>query len=784
MSLWCNLIDMGSEDRRNTQFAFWTIFLFAAVVRLKGLSTGLPLHTLYGENDTLRVLQQILRTGDLNPRDFTLPGLAYYIYLPALYLFYLIGWMFGVYGSPAMIPDASILFVGRFVSACFGIASVCLVYFMGRKFSKLTAWLASAILACVPQHVEFSHMLRPETAAIFFVLLAHRELLNMMESPNARRFGFYGAWWGVAFSLKYNIGFPLFLPLLIVLWTRKKDIRMIWILQTGIAFSMVVAVLNPFLIAEPSLIPYWVKKVDAFSLPGEAYYGKNSLLYYAEFLARYNYNIPLLTFALLGLLLSLARDSKRAAALSVYPIALFLWLCSYKIRRVHGVLPLHPFLAIWAGVFLQELWKLTIDFSRSFLFKIAYVIVVCLALFSPMERSLVQTYLFSKVDNRSKAELWMANFIPRGSRVALLQFHQIELDGQYFNPQTFPPKDYIGKKDFQWFRDHGFDYVVASSGQYARYFTEGREAEGYRNYFIKLFRDGSEQGTLVLDLTTHPFLIPDYRIKIWSTRKLNLSPQFVPAIDFVPSASAYHLINPKTTLQLQPGYYSLEYPRTDSSATSVTVKNLKLNETILQTQDSQNDLPASSVWRFPFAIFPVRVISFFSLFSADLPEMTPDQPVHFSWKGAQHGLELKRIAPPIEVNEVHPSAHSYDSKLSYIRFRKHESFNISCTLTNRSTGNVSGHVQVFLSDVGEIQPWRNYDTVSQTEEFFLNSGQTITIAIPMNTEKLTGDFELSYWVFTREDLPFSPQNGGWLAKQIRVDDPKLGIHPIYGIAIP
>ncbi|HJZ11624.1 MAG TPA: hypothetical protein VJ521_05720, partial [Acidobacteriota bacterium] len=82
-------ITNDSQDRN--RIFFWAILLYAAVVRCKGLSTGLPLHTLYGENDTVDILVGMMQTGNLNPGQFDLPGLAYYLYLPFLYLLYLTG---------------------------------------------------------------------------------------------------------------------------------------------------------------------------------------------------------------------------------------------------------------------------------------------------------------------------------------------------------------------------------------------------------------------------------------------------------------------------------------------------------------------------------------------------------------------------------------------------------------------------------------------------------------------------------------------------------------------
>ena len=143
------------------------VLTFAAVVRLKGLSFGLPLHTLYGENDFLAVLQQMLYTGNLNPNQFVYPGLSYYLHLPFLYGFYWIGVWTGHFNEMTSVPQASLIFVGRFVCAIFGTLSVVLIYRVGLHFGRATALTAMAILAASPQHIEFSHMLRPEVPAVF-----------------------------------------------------------------------------------------------------------------------------------------------------------------------------------------------------------------------------------------------------------------------------------------------------------------------------------------------------------------------------------------------------------------------------------------------------------------------------------------------------------------------------------------------------------------------------------------------------------------------------------------
>lgn len=768
------------------RFFFFAILIFAGIVRLKGLSSGLPLHTLYGENDTFGIVLRMLQTGSLDPYSYIYPGLAYYVYLPFLYLFYLFGHIFHFFPTLNAVPDSSFIFVGRCVSALLGTATVYLVYRLARIYSEWIALFAMGILAANPQHIEFSHMLRPEIPAIFFVLLACNSLFALLENPKAILFRHFGLFAGAAFSIKYNIGLPLFFPLAAAYWIRRKDVPWIWPLLSALFFLIVFAITNPYLVSNPPAILYWIQRVDALYSPAEDYYGKNIFLYYLEFLTRYNYNWPLILAAGVGLVLTLFQNTRRGIVLLLYPLSVFLWLCSFDTRRTHGLLPLHPFLAIWAAVTLEQFWKITASISRSVVFKFGYALLTFVVLFLPFYRACVQTYLLGKIDNRSKAELWMTNNLPQGSKVALLQYQQVELDPSYFEIVSFSPREYVNqKKDFNWFQHHGFDYVVVSSGQYMRYFVEGKRAQRYRDYFLHLFEDGAQKGTLLLDLTTHPLLIPDYRVKVYATHGQHKAPAFVPAIQDVPSEASYPLPQSLAVLSLPPGYYSLELPRSNPEKYFVSVRNLKLSETILKTR-SQPDHRAPDGYSYPFSIFAAKENSQFFLFSQSPPQSTPDQQVQFTWTNIPGGMELKRVLPALQVVSVKfQPMPKMDPEQPYMELQKQVIFHLKCSLANPTTTPISGYMESFLSEIGEPQPWRDYEVASGVQDFFLEGGQEITIDVPMYTENLTGDHQLSYWIFTRpRDLPYSPQYGGWFNKEIRVSDPRLGIHPIYGIPIP
>jgi hypothetical protein len=544
---------------------------------------------------------------------------------------------------------------------------------------------------------------------------------------------------------------------------------------------------NPYIAGNPSVILSWIQKMDSYYQPMEDYYERNVVSFYVMYLIRYNYQLPLILLALAGLIVAFIKDTRVALLASVYPIAVFFWLCTFDVRRVQELLPLHPFIGLWTGIAIDSAWNTAVKQRRSHALTAAYLVILVLALFFPFYNAFTQSFLYSKIDNRSKAELWITNHLPQGSKVALLQYHQIELDPNYFEVDSFVPRDYVAQRDFQWFVNQGFDYVVLSSGQYMRYFTEGAKAQKFKDYFQKFFADAQANGSLVLDLTTHPTLIPDYRIKVYSTKQNRSLPQFFPAVVRDNRLEQYRLTKSGDALLLPPGYYSLLVPQEREPSYFIRVQNLKLDETILQRSSSDGLSAAENgTETFPFAVLPERLTANFSLFSHVEPDVTPNQHVQFDWKGIPKGIQLINLRPPLEILSVNLDVKPAEKEMSqpFVQFNKDQRFTVRCDLVNRSAEKVTGHAEAFLSEVGESQAWKNYEIASDIQEYVLEPGQILPIEIPLTTNNLTGDYQLSFWIFTRQDLPFIPQNGGWFNKQIRVRDPLLGIHPIYRIPIP
>ena len=103
-------------------------------------------------------------------------------------------------------------FAYRFPSALFGIASVYLLYLIGRRlFSERAGALAAALLAVTVNHVYISRLAMQEAFVIFFILLASFCFLRAFERP--RWFLFAGAALGFGLLAKYTVfvAVPIFL---------------------------------------------------------------------------------------------------------------------------------------------------------------------------------------------------------------------------------------------------------------------------------------------------------------------------------------------------------------------------------------------------------------------------------------------------------------------------------------------------------------------------------------------------------------------------------------------
>ncbi|MCX5859511.1 MAG: glycosyltransferase family 39 protein, partial [Proteobacteria bacterium] len=211
------------------------ILLAALVLRIRGFDLLLPyFESGPDERFVIESALNILKTGDLNPHFFwygSFPiywtALLYGLVLGAGCLSPALGinWVgggantiaeciknFGIYDQGFLL-----FYTGRVTSIVFGLATIYLVYLLGRKlWDKSTGCLAAWFLAISPLHIYFSQLFKVEISLLFWVLLTLYFSLKIYQGGTLKDYIWIGITSGLALGTKYN--FIVIFPFLIILY--------------------------------------------------------------------------------------------------------------------------------------------------------------------------------------------------------------------------------------------------------------------------------------------------------------------------------------------------------------------------------------------------------------------------------------------------------------------------------------------------------------------------------------------------------------------------------------
>jgi len=498
-------------------FKPWTRWLVVAVtglavlLRLWGITFGLPY--LYHPDEAVNMFASlgIFRHGDLNPHYFNYPSLFFYVHALSYVPFYGVGKLLGVFLSASDIPapllfgsgvgrtDLPSLFVlGRGLTAAFGSASVVLLYLAARRLTSdvVIALLAALMLALSPTNVEHSRFIIPETILVFFIVLSFWASVLVLQRGATLDYLLAGMACGLAASTKYNGGVILVLPIAAHFlrtglsgW-KERNIYLA-LLMSGVAF----------LAASPFTLLDYRKFVSDFRYVGGHYRGGhegsegNAALWYASYLVRVEG--PLVILAVLESVRGIRNRTPSAPLVAVFPAAYFLLISGFAFRNARTALPLTPFLFVLASSFLANLFKPgnreNRQNSRMRIGVAGALTAVCLAV--PLIQTVKQAVTLTTVDSRETARVWIDRNLPPGSRIAL------EAYSPFVDPQRFSVQGVsrIIDQTPEWYAAKGFDYVVLAENMFGRYYREpqkyARQVSAYEDFFRavsmeKMFYDG------------------------------------------------------------------------------------------------------------------------------------------------------------------------------------------------------------------------------------------------------------------------------------------------------
>ena len=474
------------------------ILVVALVLRLKGISYGLP-YSLINIDETVVVPKGFAAArGHVNPQFFLYPSFFFYL-LGALDLLAAPVLWLTREGNPLalgtfIVDPGPYYLLGRLLSAAFGTASVYLVYRLGRDaFGRPAGLLAALFLAVLPLHVAYSHMAVTDVTATALSLLALFLLFGATQGRGRRWLIAGAAAAGLATSTKYNLGM-LVLPATVAAVYACRGEAASRVSAGGRAASVWLRLLaarlyGPMLAAFIVGSPFVVLDAGHFvsdfvkqsRIQGRGWLGyenaPNGFWYNLTTNLESTLGVVLLVLCLAGLAWALWRRTPLDLMLAPYAIIYYLYISTWQALADRYLLPLLPVLVLFAARLCVE--ALRLSGTRRLVAAAVAAGLVALALFVPLSASLAYDGSLSGPDTRLRARAWVESNVPAGSVIAAENYGpplgSVDHVGFYTGDRARPPLYRLVSlalpgpgvpeptHSMAWLQGQQADYVIVSS---------------------------------------------------------------------------------------------------------------------------------------------------------------------------------------------------------------------------------------------------------------------------------------------------------------------------------
>jgi hypothetical protein len=445
--------DVSPRMERLLLIAFVALGLAA---RLWGLKFGLPV--VYARPDELLLIGVVVGffRGDPNPHFFEYPTLYLYALAGVYCLFYarwmLAGWVRDSAGFAASFKVSFVPFflAARATAAVLGSATVALVHAIARPlFGASASLLAALFMAVAFLHVRDSHYATTDVPMVFFVAAAMLAIVRVHCYRRAFDARLAGVLAGCAMGVKYN-AVILVLPMAIVeglhAWTLRRDWRRM--LRETHLFTMAACCALMFLAGSPYLLLDNARALqDLRSLQASTSMGMTppELLgrgwtYHLPHSLWYGVGWPMLLSALAGMVWMAVSRPAAALVLGSFPVAYYIAAGAGYNVFVRYMLPVVPFLCIFAGYFVASAASRTAAVLRVRPALTAAVLGLAVAV--PPAINVVRfDRLLTREDSRITAGRWLMENVPAGASMFIS-------GNRYGHPAM----------DFLRYRQFGYDY--------------------------------------------------------------------------------------------------------------------------------------------------------------------------------------------------------------------------------------------------------------------------------------------------------------------------------------
>jgi hypothetical protein len=444
------------------------ILLFAIitgfVLRISGIGFELEHFVGIDEPAIVEKARAMMERGDFDPLDYGYPGLYFYVQLVVYIFYYIFSLGSGFATSLGNLPLRGFYYWGRFATVLFSTANILLTYKLGKKlYNQKVGLIGALFLTFSFTEIRISQFVRNDVPLEFFCLLAFISFFYLMESPNRRSYILAGLLVGIATGTKYN-GILLILPFIIVHLINRKNIKL---LSDHIIWGFLFIVIGFFIVSPYSFLRFhdflqgikeqavYYNTTNHFAATSNPALKMSSILF--------NNGLGALVFilSLAGVSLLFLRFQSRLLVFFSFPLFYFYFFTRYPMVYERNLLPILPFFALSAALFLY----ISINFFSqkfSFITKKHNSILLCLVIVSlifPVRAAVVNAYLKNVPSTTDMAKTWINKNLEESSKIIMDRFSP-RIDANRFivtrvdriTPQYYRNKTFLV----------GYDYIISS----------------------------------------------------------------------------------------------------------------------------------------------------------------------------------------------------------------------------------------------------------------------------------------------------------------------------------
>jgi 4-amino-4-deoxy-L-arabinose transferase-like glycosyltransferase len=481
---------------------FWVAAATAAAfgLALTGFWKDLPYSPDVDEPLFVLPAVKMAATGDLNPHWFGHPGSTVMYPIAAL-----------VRVRHALVGDGTIqetwnadpspfFVLGRLLMVALAVASVPLVYAVGRRVGPVAGLVASWLIATYPMVMQAAQVVRTDAGSLFFTTLALWLCLRVLERGTTAATLLAGGAIGVAIGTKYYlvalVGVQLAVSLAVA--TREGTARAALNLPLGLVAAVVgLFVSSPYLLLDFRAAVLSVEReFRSYHVGADALSPFGNFLWYVRSALPEAVGVPALLASLAGAILALVRRRLPDVVLVGFGVVFLIEICLSPLHWERWLLPILPVLAVLAGLAVERAAALVPRGGGW----VAAGLAVTLAA-GPASQAVQNGLMQRRPSTRVVAREWMLEHVAPGTHVAAEWYTAALVPADFSgygsdrlsrlaNFSVLERFSLGSGRTVSDYARNGFRYLVVSSAVYDRFLAAAERRPTEAAFYRELFASG------------------------------------------------------------------------------------------------------------------------------------------------------------------------------------------------------------------------------------------------------------------------------------------------------